>query len=409
MSIIRIAERLPTKPQEISSTWLNNVLCQNIQHFEVTSTVLDQTAGKVFVTIEYDDGSRDKLCLKGSFSPDRMAMKGYGKLLAAMYTREVDFFTHVAPALTTIRLLKVWWAGANIEQLQAIVVMGDLREEGYRFGSALEAWPIGRVAAGVEQLAALHADTWNKSMEDYPWLTSNYEEVMIGLTENWDQVVLGPGRPPVPASIKNKEQTVAAMKKHFATKNPQFLCLVHGDPHPGNTFIDKDDKPGFLDWQTVHIGSAFHDVAYFVVGALSIEDRRKYELSILHYYLVKLATLGGPTLTTNDERVTAEYKKSMMAGMGWILTPYEMQREECVMTMVKRYSAALEDHNVIALVESLSIHRPYVLDAGKDRDEDCVGEDDPYPEVASRPSKEGSSVQVEVPMTRLSNARPLSL
>ncbi|KAI6082455.1 kinase-like domain-containing protein [Hypoxylon rubiginosum] len=253
--------------------------------------------------------------------------------------------------------------------------MDDLREKEYTFGSALEAWPIGRVAAGVEQLAALHAD--------YPWLTSNYEEVMIGFTENWDQVVLGPGQPPVPASIKNKEQTVAAMKKHFATKNPRFLCLIHGDPHPGNTFIDKDDKPSFLDRQTVHIGSAFHDVAYFVVGALSIDDRRKYELSILHYYLVKLAALGGPTLTTNDERVTEEYKKSIMAGIGWILTPYEMQREECVTAMVERYSAAFEDHNVITLVESL-----------KDGDEDYVKEDDPCLLVASRPPKTGGSVQV---------------
>ncbi|KAI2626746.1 kinase-like domain-containing protein [Hypoxylon sp. NC1633] len=355
MSVVRIVERLPTTPQEISSTWLSGVLRQNVHYFEVTSALLDQTAGKVFMRIEYDNGRRDTLCLKGSFNPDMMAMEGYSNILAAMYTREVDFFNHIAPALTAMRLPKVWWAGANIEQPQAIVIMEDLGKKGYSFGTDLKPWSIDRVEAGVEQLAALHASTWNASMQDYPWLTPNYEEVMIGLTGNWEQVVLGPGRPPVPNILKNKERTVAAMKKHFATKNPKFLCLIHGDPHPGNTFTDQDGKPSFLDWQTVHIGSAFHDLAYFVVGAFSIDDRRKHELSILSHYLEKLAQFGGPNLTTNDEEVMVEYRKSMMAGMGWILTPYEMHRKEKVLSMVERYSAAFEDHKVITLVESLSL------------------------------------------------------
>jgi aminoglycoside phosphotransferase (APT) family kinase protein len=196
------------------------------------------------------------------------------------------------------------------------------------------------------------------SLQDLPGFTPAYEEVMIGLAMMWDTVVLGADRPPVPAVIKNQERTVAAMKKHYATKNPRFLCLLHGDPHPGNTFIDADDKPSFLDWQTAHIGSAFHDLVYFVVGSLSVEDRRAHEDSILEHYLQTLAKFGGPSLSMQDEEVMKEYKKSMMAGMGWVLTPYAMQRKADVVAMVERYCAAFLDHCVIELVESLPDPQP---------------------------------------------------
>ncbi|KAI2606627.1 kinase-like domain-containing protein [Hypoxylon sp. NC1633] len=276
MSIIRVTKWLPTTPEDISADWLRCVLRRNVQRIEVTSTVLDQTAGKVFVNIEYDNGSQEALCLKGSFNPEMMAMEGYGDILEAMYTREVDFFNHVAPTLTAVRLPKVRWAGANTKQPQAIVVMEDLTKHGYTFGSTVATWSIDRVKAGVEQLAALHA---------------------------------------VPNTIKNKERTVAAIKKHFTTKNPRFIYLIHSNPPPSNTFINQNDNPSFLDWQTIHISAAFYDLAYFVIGTLSIANQRKHKLSILTYYLKELAKFGGPRLSTRDEKVMEEYKKSMMAGM----------------------------------------------------------------------------------------------
>lgn len=176
---------------------------------------------------------------------------------------------------------------------------------------------------------------------------------MIELTAMWDVVVLGSDRPSIPDYIKDRQRVVAAMKKHYATKNPKFLCLLHGDPHPGNTFIDKHGVPGFLDWQTAHVGSGFHDLTYFVVGSLTVEDRQAHEISILEYYLDKLAENGGPSLSWQDPEVFLEYKKSMMAGMGWVLTPYAMQCKERVVAMVTRYCAAFLDHEVFELVESL--------------------------------------------------------
>jgi Ser/Thr protein kinase RdoA (MazF antagonist) len=85
------------------------------------------------------------------------------------------------------------------------------------------------------------------SLEDLPGFTPVYEETMVMLTAQWDAVVLGADRPAVPDSVRDQRRTVAALKKHFRTKNPRFTCLLHGDPHPSNTFTDRDDNPSFLD------------------------------------------------------------------------------------------------------------------------------------------------------------------
>ncbi|KAK8000574.1 kinase-like domain-containing protein [Apiospora arundinis] len=344
---------MPMVPEEISAEWLSSILGQKVQSFTTTSTILDQTTGKVFIELTYEDGiasnGEDRpahLCLKGSFNPAMANMPGYAEILYMAYSQEVQFFARVAPKLSTkvLRLPKVWWAGANPKQMQGICAMEDLnRRPGIRYGEPATSAPLHEVLACVEQLAALHSATWRGSsaIEDDAMPSSKgYETVMLGLTLGWEAMVLHPQRPTIPAAYRDQARTTAALKKHFATKNPRFQCLVHGDAHVGNLFVD-DSGPGFLDWQFASVGSAFHDVAYYVVGALSVADRRAHE------------DAGGPTLDwRGDEEVRREYHKCIIAGMGWVLTPEQMQRRERVYAMVERYAAAFEDHQVIELIES---------------------------------------------------------
>ncbi|RSL91491.1 hypothetical protein CEP52_014234 [Fusarium oligoseptatum] len=348
---------LPTRPGQVTPEWLGGVLGQKVKSLEITRSIHDAAASKLFITIKYEDeeSTVDRphhICLKGGFNEAMMAIPQYREILITMYTREANFFNLAAPKLANIDLPKVWWAGCDTQQ--GLLVMEDLVRGGFTFGDPVDNWPVERVMTGVEQLAALHASTWGMTEADNPWLTNVYEETMINLTAMWDAQILAEGRPPFPDIIKgSQERTVAAMKKHFATKNPKFISLLHGDPHTGNTFIGQDGRPRFLDWQTLHIGSCFHDFAYFVVGALSVEDRRAHEFKILDHYLKKLAELGHGPFSSKDDDVIKEYSKGTMAGMGWVLTPYAMQRKERVIAMCERYCAAIVDHKAIELIESL--------------------------------------------------------
>lgn len=344
---------LPAVPEDIVARWLTHVLRHQARTMEVTK-IVHGTASKVFVKVVYDDDNAstanrpELLCIKGGFDPNIKAQYAW---IVNIYFREVEFFNRVAPKLAHISLPKSHWAGHNgIDQ--GIVIMEDLNAQGCEFGDPAEPWPVSRVLAGVEQLAALHAGTWNARAEDYPWLTAHYDQAILSLMETYDAVVLSDDRPSgIHGYLKDQTRMTAVLKKHYRSRNPKFQCLVHGDPHTGNTYI-VEGQPRFLDWQIIHIGSAFHDVAYFIGGALTVEDRRAHEMEILDVYLEKLATYGGPTFLSSQEDLLDEYRKGFLAGVGWIMCPYVMQPREQVQAMAVRYAVALDDHKTIELVES---------------------------------------------------------
>jgi hypothetical protein len=345
------ALELPVVPVDITAEWLTEVLKGKVKTVAL-DRIIPGTATKVFVTVTYEDDSparelATRLCVKGGFDPSFIKMMPW---IVMIYQRECDFYNHVAPKLDNMKLPKFWWAGHN--STQGIVILDDLAAQGCGFGNPAESWPVSRVLVGVEQLAALHAQTWHAQAAEYPWLTSDYDQAILTLMDTYDAVVRGPDRPKIPDYLKDQERITRVLKKHYASRNPRFRSLLHGDSHTGNTYL-VNDVPRFLDWQMIHMGSAFHDLSYFVGAALSIEDRRAKEWDVVEHYLRTLERFGVEPLSISDEEVTNEYKKSFLAGIGWIMCPYKMQARECVHPMALRYAAALDDHNVLELVERL--------------------------------------------------------
>ncbi|KAK3209271.1 hypothetical protein GRF29_69g1300709 [Pseudopithomyces chartarum] len=342
---------LPILPEEVNAEWLSKALGCQIKTVSLDRTI-PGTATKVFVSVTYEDedsveGLPRRFCVKGGFDPSFIKSMPW---IVMIYQRECDFYNHVAPNLDNMDLPRSWWAGHNTTQ--GIVILNDLAAQECGFGNPAEAWPVSRVLAGVEQLAALHAKTWHVQASDYPWLTSDYDQAILTLMNTYDAVVNMPDRPKIHDYLKDQERITAVLKKHYTLRNPRFRCLLHGDSHTGNTYLVKD-APRFLDWQMIHIGSAFHDLAYFIGASLTIEDRREKEWDVVDHYLRTLERFGVEPLSVSDEEVAKEYKKSYLAGIGWIMCPYEMQVKECVYPMALRYAAALDDHKVLELVESL--------------------------------------------------------
>ncbi|KAF1980338.1 hypothetical protein BU23DRAFT_625605 [Bimuria novae-zelandiae CBS 107.79] len=322
-------QKLPVLPMDVRPQWLSKIIGHKTKTAVLDSTI-PGTVTKSFITITYEDENSPKelptrLCVKGGFDPNFIKMMPW---IVMVYQRECDFYNYVAPKLDNMELPQSWWAGHSATQ--GIVVMDDLAAQGCDCGNPAEAWPVTRVLAGVEQLTALHAKTWHVQTSDYPWLTSDYDQAILTLMKTYDTVVNGPDRPQIHEYLKNQDRITAVLKKHYALRNPRFRCLLHGDSPTGNTYLVKDASR-FLDWQMIHIGSAFHDLSYFIGAALTIEDRRAKEWDIVDHYLRALEDFGVESLSASDEEVANEYKKSFLASIGWIMCPYEMQVKECVL------------------------------------------------------------------------------
>ncbi|VUC35254.1 unnamed protein product [Clonostachys rosea] len=349
-----IAKALPVVPEEVTKEWLAEVLGLKIKSVELTNAI-HGTASKVFFAITYDESETasekpEKICIKGGFNPSLTAAI---PLLIDIYRREALFFANIAPKLTSMHLVKSWWAGEN--EKQGLVIMEDLGEKNYTFGKVKEPWTPDMVKKALEELAVLHATTWNQGPEDYPWLKSHYDEAVLGMLPaiNYAQFVIDPERPPLPEPMRDQARVEAMLKKHFANRNPKFKCVIHGDCHIMNASVSPQGQIGLVDWQMLDSGSCFHDVAYFVTGSLTAEDRRAHEMDLLQHYLDMLHKYGGPKLSAKDEDVIHEYKKSVFSGIGWIVATTQMQPIDILYPMIERYVVGIKDHNVVELLESL--------------------------------------------------------
>ncbi|KAF4442646.1 hypothetical protein F53441_11687 [Fusarium austroafricanum] len=328
---------------------------------EVTSecSVIHGTSSKLFLDLTFEDGVKTevphKVVLKDGFNP---VIRETVPQMVPFYRREGEFYYHVA-SQTAILLPKIWFAGTDIVNGQGVFIMSDLSTE-CSFGTSLEPWAPERVGEALKQLASLHAKTWNSKEDQYPWLFGKdgaklenpVRNIVLALLEplpwgaRFDEKV----RPPVAKELLDPDRIrrgFQALWKH-ADADQKYYSLIHGDDHVGNTFIANDGTPGFIDWQGLQYGPSTLDLVYFLTGALTVENRRQHEGSLIETYLEALHKEGGPKLTKND--IWDDYRRYSLQGCLWAMTPQTMQPDEVVFAMAERYYACIIDHKTLELL-----------------------------------------------------------
>ncbi|ETA96363.1 MULTISPECIES: phosphotransferase [Mycobacterium avium complex (MAC)] len=121
------------------------------------------------------------------------------------------------------------------------------------------------------------------------------------------------------------------------------ITLLHGDPHPRNTYVLPDGRVGLLDWQLVRRGSWSHDVGYALIGALPPALRREHERELLDKYRGRLLDAGVSSLPDREQIWTA-YRQSPAWGFCmWAITPDQMYSVEIVRAVLGRFAEAYAD------------------------------------------------------------------
>lgn len=177
--------------------------------------------------------------------------------------------------------------------------------------------------------------------------------------ENWQRRFFDNGGatcPPIQDELKDRARVVAAFHTLWRTTDSRLQTMTHGDAHLNNTFVTSGGQPGFLDWQAPHPNSALHDVAYFITGAMEVEDRRRHERDLLAGYLEDLAGAGAPRFAVED--VWEEFRRQQLHGFVWSLTDPAMQPREIVDSFSGRHAATIKDHGSLEIIEAHPDHRP---------------------------------------------------
>lgn len=340
---LRREATLPVAEEDLTPEFLSQALGHTIAAL-APSGAIRGTGTKLFFDVTYVDPDADgpsSICVKGGFGEQ---VRAFG--VAEAYVLEAIFYGNIA-ARTTLRLPTCYYAAIDNSRSQGIVILENLRNTGYTFGEPTQPWTPDAVAAGLEQQAKWHAATWNTAADAQGLgLAVGSTSVraaapVLFSTEHVQRQRLVPELTALSAHLPDAAGFRLAFSTLWAWDDSQPLCLAHGDAHVGNTFLDTSGAPGFLDWQCPCLGPWSYDVAYFLVGALEIADRREHQEELLRGYLRNLKAHGGPHLSY--EEAFEAYRRSSLHGTFWALTPPEMQPIDRVSVMAERHVAAVVD------------------------------------------------------------------
>ena len=235
-------------------------------------------------------------------------------------------------------------------RLACVVLMEDVTLRSGRPNDATTPLTVAEVADGLSGLARMQAAFWAKPLPPAlsflaPWrLARSWAAVSrASLAHGLRRLRRGGRDDLVPWRLD-----AAGLERQFresavlAESGPR--TVLHGDPHPGNTYGLPGNRTGFYDWQLVRTGNWCHDVGYFLAGSLAVDDRRAHERELLATYLEALGSAGAPS--PNFDSAWERYRSSPAFGLGtWVHTysAGSFQPDEVALATIERFATAYSD------------------------------------------------------------------
>ena len=342
-------------PEEVTLEWLNRALSSSGYPVSALSLrhgdFIGGAATKLRLHLEFDGepsphGLPSTMVLKACLEGGREAL-----MSAGMYHHEAYFYRHIRDRYS-VRAPKHYFAEEQHDPPQALVLMEDLGRGGRRFGSMLRPYSISEVRSGLQALAQFHA----RSMQDprldqlpLPVAMQETQAIFDHILQIAETRFAAPRGCAVAYALHDVARLTAALDRYRNLIQGQQRCLLHGDAHPGNTYIEADGTVGWLDWQLPARGHWIHDVAYFLAGALDIPDRRRFENELLGDYLREAAGISSHVSSFDEAWML--YRQALVYGFTvWIGTDPAYQPETICTTGLSRFGTAMLDHDTYQLL-----------------------------------------------------------
>ena len=347
---------LPVTVEGVTAAWLSAALGVPVRRTEVLE-VIHSTTTKIRMKLDLDEagkaaGIAERVIVKGGFQTHSRGMDH-------MHLREVRGYRDIYPEVP-LPHPACWFAGFDEGERQGILVMEDLSVRGVEFCHATRPQSFAQVRRRLELLAAFHARTWG-SADIAPggkWADLvDFFEVMRGFfdtktaPENWARLTALPRGLAVSERFRGREWMIDAWNR--VTRFGQGLpyCVLHGDVHLGNLYIEPDGTPGFLDTLASR-GPGMLEVAYHIAASVDVADRAGWEGSLVRHYLDALARHGAAAPAFGE--AMQQYAVFQVYGhFIWLTTESHYQAEAVNTANAMRIGIAMLDHDTVGKVAAL--------------------------------------------------------
>jgi hypothetical protein len=332
------AERLPLEVGDITAEWLGQALGREIQNLEVDE-VIHGTATKVLIKATGSDGAVARLCVKGGFNPELMDH------MSDAYQNEARFYGELGPRLEA-GVPRCHYAAVDGTSGQGLVILDDLRELDPTYGDPRQPLLADTAAAALEGQAS-----WHNTSPPGRWKTAvpHIRAAVAGLLgeENWNAQIETSKAASFPAELRDRERVTSGLRATWELDEAVPAGVCHGDANVTNLVMAADQRPWFLDWQFVCATHWAHDVSFFLIGAMDIEDRRTHEEDLIRHYVQARRALGADL---DDETALDAHRRHTLHGLMYAFIPEAMQPAEICRPFADRFAAAATDHQTLRLL-----------------------------------------------------------
>jgi aminoglycoside phosphotransferase (APT) family kinase protein len=253
-------------------------------------------------TLAYDPPNAGPATVVGKFPSDDPISRAWGQD-SGQYRNEVRFYQNLAGALTASVPTPIYAALAD-NNTDFVLLMDDLAPA--RAVDQLAGCTSDEVALVMEQIAALHADSWRRSdLATSDWL-GNTRQSWLQVTDNFGATVAAFPEAFGDLIPESDLGEAAKLTLHLdAWKNvlSERRCLWHNDMRADNVLFDAkggETPVVLLDWQGVTYARGTIDIAYFIGTSLTTEDRRTHERDLVAHYHSTLVAHGVTNFSEAD-------------------------------------------------------------------------------------------------------------
>ncbi len=361
--------RLPRHLEEVTTPWLTSLLSHRYPGIVVeaaeTVEIKNSHTTKLRLKLRLNAigqaaGVPRDVCLKSNWS-DGFESGDICELEARFY-----YFMREQLSAPVARSYYADWDGDGGGR--GIVVMEDLGTAAGQFGHSSHRLGVDGVAKGLESLAVLHGALWDSPrLEEQAWLHTSmdtpvdtdqllrmYNYIALNLPKPEYRAVLPRWIYETPELFSHAYDELAAFERAQTTPRG----LVHGDSHQGNSFLRADGERVWHDWQLVRKGRPWRDVTYFMLGALTVEERRGWARDLVAHYRDALAATGAQNVLDKDAAFEQVRRWPVYGAQAWLANVDHWGQGG--LDMVERFFTAMEDFDTIDLLTRGKIPRRQV-------------------------------------------------
>jgi hypothetical protein len=314
-----VTREIADTPGAITPEWLTNALHDHLDDARVTDATTQplgtgQMCDSVRITLTYDGETSLPETLVAKLPAADETSRNTAMMLRN-YVKEVSFYRELVGDLT-IRTPRVYYADIDEDGVRFVLLMQDMAPAAQ--GDQLTGCTPEIARAALKELVGLHAPRWNdETLKSYPWLYADPEtgrSMSLGMLP-----MLWNGFRDRYADQLSDEVTSAGSALFdniggYVTDAGGPKTVVHGDYRLDNLLLGPGpDDVCVVDWQTIALGAAGSDVAYFIGAGLLPDVRRDHEQDLVRSYHNDLLAAG--VAAFSFEELWRDYRRGSWSGL----------------------------------------------------------------------------------------------